>query len=127
MSVPVDLEQLAEALADFTFAYLITVGDDFRAHAVAVDPVLADGRFEVGAVGRSTRRNAGTHADVTLVWPPAEPGGYSLIVDGRGSFASDDAPLVVVPGRAVLHRKATPDSPPSRTGCTDDCLPLERR
>jgi len=117
VSVPVDLDQLAEALADFTFAYLITVSDDFGAHAVAVDPVLAGGRFEVGGVGRSTRRNATAHADVTLVWPPAEPGGYSLIVDGRGSFASDQAPLVVVPGRAVLHRKAT----------RDDCVPLERR
>jgi len=126
MSVPVDLDQLAKALGDFTFAYLITVGDDFRAHAVAVDPVLADGVFEVGAVGRSTRRNADAHADVTLVWPPAEPGGYNLIVDGRGSIASDEAPLVVVPGRAVLHRRATADSPPSRTGCTDDCRPLER-
>jgi hypothetical protein len=127
MSVPVDLKQLAEALADFAFAYLITVGDDFRPHAVAVDPVLAGGVFEVSQVGRSTRRNVTAHDDVTLVWPPAEVGGYSLIVDGRGSFASDEALLVVVPGRAVLHRKATPDSPPSRTGCTDDCLPLERR
>ena len=124
MSVPVDVAQLEEALSDFTFAYLITVGDDFHAHTVAVDPVLTDGRFEVAGVGRSTRRNAGAHADVTLVWPPAEPGGYSLIVDGRVSSASDDAPLVLVPARAVLHRKATPDSPPSRTGCADDCLPL---
>jgi hypothetical protein len=47
-------------------------------------------------------------------------------VDGRGSIASDEAPLVVVPGRAVLHRRVTADSPPSRTGCTDDCWPLER-
>ena len=124
MSVPVDLDQLAEALSDFSFAYLITVGDDFRAHAVAVDPVLTDGVFEVSAAGRSTRRNAGAHAEVTLVWPPAEPGGYSLIVDGRGSCASDEAPLLVVPGRAVLHRKTSPDSPPSRTGCADDCVPL---
>jgi hypothetical protein len=124
MSVPVDLDKLAAALADFTFAYLITVGDDFRAHVVAVGPVLSDGVFEVSQAGRSTRRNASAHADVTLVWPPAEPGGYSLIVDGRGSCASDEAPLVVVPGRAVLHRTATADSPPSRTGCTDDCLPL---
>ena len=40
MSVKVDLDRLADALADFTFAYLITVGDDYRAHSVAVDPVL---------------------------------------------------------------------------------------
>lgn len=124
MSVPVDLEQLAEALSDFTFAYLITVGDDFHAHTVAVDPVLADSLFAVGGVGRSTRRNAGAHADVTLVWPPAEPGGYSLIVDGRAAAGSEDAPLVVVPSRAVLHRKATPESPPSRSGCADDCRPI---
>jgi hypothetical protein len=38
MSVKVDLDQLADALADFTFAYLITVGDDHRAHTVAVAP-----------------------------------------------------------------------------------------
>lgn len=34
MSVKVDLDKLAEALADFSFGYLITVGDDFRARAV---------------------------------------------------------------------------------------------
>ena len=46
MSVKVDLDQLADALADFTFAYLVTVGDDYRAHTVAVEPVLADGMIE---------------------------------------------------------------------------------
>ena len=75
MSVPVNLEQLAEALGDFTFAYLITVGDDFRAHAVAVDPVLADGVFEVSQAGRSTRRNAAAHR--RHEWPPHEAGGYT--------------------------------------------------
>ena len=35
MSVKVDLDQLANTLADFTFGYLISVGDDYRAHAVA--------------------------------------------------------------------------------------------
>jgi hypothetical protein len=124
VSVAVDLERLAEALADFTFAYLITVGDDFRSHTVAVEPVLTDGRFEVDGVGRSTRRNAEAHAAVTLVWPPAERGGYSLIVDGEVGSGSEDGPLVVTPSRAVLHRKATPDSPPSRTACADDCQPL---
>ncbi|WP_059015625.1 hypothetical protein [Mycobacterium sp. M26] len=123
MSIPVEIERLAEALTDFTFAYLITVGDDFRAHAVAVDPLLGDGRFTIDSVGRTTRRNASAHANVTLVWPPSSPGGYSLIVDGRGSCASDDAPLMVVPGRAVLHRPAVPGVP-TASGCGDDCVPL---
>jgi hypothetical protein len=56
MSVKVDLDQLADALADFTFAYLITVGDDYRAHTVAVAPALVDGILDVGQIGRHTRQ-----------------------------------------------------------------------
>ncbi|HET7667790.1 MAG TPA: pyridoxamine 5'-phosphate oxidase family protein [Mycobacterium sp.] len=123
MSVKVDLDQLADALADFTFAYLITVGDDYRAHTVAVDPVFADGVFDVGSIGGSTRRNLDQHDGITLVWPPREPGGYSLIVDGTGD--ATDTSLRVVPDRAVLHRPATAGSTP-RPGCKDDCMPLER-
>jgi hypothetical protein len=122
MSVKVDLDSLSEALGDFAFAYLITVGDDYRAHTVAVDAVLVDGVLDVGSIGNSTRRNASAHVDVTLVWPPREPGGYTLIVDGRAQLTDDG--LTVVPARAVLHRPAAPNSPPSATGCGDDCVPL---
>ena len=69
MSVKVDLDQLDDALADFTFAYLITVGDDYRAHTVAVQPVLVDGVLDVGAIGKSTRSNAGAHPGVTAYGP----------------------------------------------------------
>ena len=123
MSVKVDLDQLADALADFTFAYLITVGDDYRAHTVAVAPVLSDGMIEVGSVGNTTRKNVGQHDGVTLVWPPSQPGGYTLIVDGLGT-PTDDA-LTVEPTRAVLHRPATPDTPATNPGCLHDCVPLE--
>ncbi|MCV7151388.1 pyridoxamine 5'-phosphate oxidase family protein [Mycolicibacterium pyrenivorans] len=125
MSVKVDLDQLAAAMADFTFAYLVTVGDDYRAHTVAVHPVLAGGVLGVGPVGNRTRRNAGSHADVTLVWPPREPGGYTLIVDGAATVAGDE--LTVAPGGAVLHRPALPGSTPgspTASGCGDDCVPL---
>lgn len=124
MSVKVDLDQLTDALTDFTFAYLITVGDDHRAHTVAVDPVLTDARLDVGGVGNSTRRNVASHPDVTLVWPPRDPDGYTLIVDGRGEFAGDN--LVVVPNHAVLHRKSSANSPVSSTGCAEDCVPLAK-
>jgi hypothetical protein len=123
MSVKVDLDQLADALTDFTFAYLITVGDDYRAHTVAVAPVLSDGIIDVGSVGNTTRKNVGQHDDVTLVWPPSQPGGYTLIVDGCGR-PTDDA-LTVEPTRAVLHRPATPDTPATNPGCLHDCVPLE--
>jgi hypothetical protein len=122
MSVQVDLDRLADALADFTFAYLVTVGDDYRARTVAVTPVLVDGVLDVGPVGGGTRTNLAAHDGVTLVWPPREPGGYSLIVDGVGRLT--DSTLTVAPANAVLHRPAAPNSPASATGCRDDCVPL---
>jgi predicted enzyme related to lactoylglutathione lyase len=123
MSVKVDLDRLADALGDFTFAYLVTVGDDYRAHTVAVTPELIDGILDIGPVGNSTRRNATQHGDVTVTWPPREPGGYTLIVDGRAELS--DTSMKVTPSRAVLHRPASPDSPASTTGCLHDCVPLD--
>jgi hypothetical protein len=114
MSVKVDLDQLAGALEDFTFAYLVTVGDDYRAHTVSVEPVFADGVIDVGPIGGGTRRNLAQHDGVTLVWPPSQPGDYTLIVDGQGQPIADDDRLRIAPARAVLHRKA------------NDCVPLEK-
>ena len=122
MSVKVDLDRLAGALTEFSFAYLVTVGDDHRAHTVAVDPVLADGVLPIASAGDRTRRNASAHREVTLVWPPRDPGGYTLIVDGTAEAAGEG--LRVRPTGAVLHRKPGPESPPSTTGCGDDCVPL---
>lgn len=121
MSVKVDLDRLADAIADFAFAYLVTVGDDFRAHTVAVDPVLEHGMLRVGSTGNSTRRNAGSHPAVTMVWPPRDPGGYTLIVDGTARVA--DEGVTVEPTGAVLHRPAVPGVA-TASGCGDDCLPV---
>ena len=122
MSVKVDLDRLDDALADFTFAYLITVGDDSRAHTVSVGPTLADGVLVVGDVGRRTAANAISHTDVTLLWPPADAAGYTLIVDGRAVLT--DRGLTIVPSSAVLHRAAIADSP-NVSDCGGDCLPLK--
>ena len=124
MSVKVDLDQLADKLADFSFAYLVSVGDDFRAHTVFVEPVFREGRLDVGAVGRHTRENTAQHPVVTLVWPPHEPGGYSLIVDGHAH--STDEALTIEPTRAVLHRKATAESPTTDPAGLHDCVPLKK-
>lgn len=121
MSVKVDLDKLADELANFAIAYLVTVGDDYHAHTVAVDPVFGEGVLDLGQVGRRTRRNAESHPDITLVWPPREPGGYTLIVDGAAQLT--DAELRVVPTGAVLHRPAAPGVP-TASGCGDDCVPL---
>jgi hypothetical protein len=124
MSVKVDLDKLGDALADFSLAYLITVGDDYRAHTVAVSPVFADGVFDIGALGKHTRGNVSAHGDITLVWPPRQDGGYTLIVDARASL-TDDA-VRIEPTRAVLHRNATPESTATSPDGLHDCVPLKK-
>ncbi len=119
----VDLQRLAAALPDYPYAYLITVDDGYRVHTVTVAPTLRDGTIDVGPIGGRTRDNLARRRDVTLLWPPVEPGGYSLIVDGHAQDARPgSAPLGVVPDRALLHRDAAPDSPEAARGCLHDCV-----
>jgi hypothetical protein len=133
----VDVKRLAGALTDYPFAYLITVDDGYRVHTVTVEPRLrefSDGPqapegpkalLDIGLIGGRTRKNLEGRRDVTLLWPPSEPGGYSLIVDGTAelSDAEDSAArLAVVPTRALLHREADSQSPAAARGCLHDCV-----
>lgn len=105
MSIPVPLPDLGSALVSYPWGYLVTVGDDMRAHSLAV-PTNFDGTsLRVGG-GRTARRNVGSRPDVTMVFPHPAAGEYSLIVDGTASVDGDD--VVVVPSHAVLHRPALP-------------------
>ena len=125
MSAQVDLDRLSEALRDYGFAYLITVNDEYRVRAVEVDPVFSDGVLDVGPVGDHTRANITRHRSATLVWPPAEPRGYSLIVDADAETPRDAAatgPLRLRPTRALLHRPMAADSPPSTCSPSYDCV-----
>ena len=124
----VDFSRLAAALNDYRFAYLVTVDDDYRVHTVTVEPELREHVLDVGLIGGRTRKNVESRSDVTLLWPPSEPGGYSLIVDGRAAVAdatdSDDdrVALRVVPTRALLHRNADPNAHGSASGHLHDCV-----
>lgn len=128
MSVKVDLDELGQHLARHGFAYLLTVGDDLRAHAVAVQPTLEDGGLLMTGLGRRTSDNLAARPDVSLVWPPHEPHGYSLIVDGHATVI--DATARVEPAHAVLHRPAdhaaaAGEQHEGSTGCGNDCHPLD--
>ena len=125
MSVKVDVSRLAETLQDYGFAYLLTVTDDQRTHAVAVTPSMNGGglMFSDG-LGHRTRANLSSRPDVTLLWPPRDAGGYTLIADGRVTVADDIATFA--PDRAVLHRPADHGTAPTGvTDCGNDCVPLE--
>jgi hypothetical protein len=122
MSVAVSLEELRDEIARRgEAAFLLTVGDDGRPHSVAVATSWVGDALVMGA-GRGTRANAAARPLVSLLWPPAEPAGYSLIVDGSaGILASGDGDVVAVtPTKAVLHRPGPGSSP----GCTSDCRPV---
>jgi hypothetical protein len=125
MSAKVDLDRLAEALGDYGFAYLITVNDDYRVRAVEVDPALSGGVLDVGPVGEHTRANVSRRGAATLVWPPHEPGGYSLIVDADAQIPADgDAadPLRLLPTRALLHRPLVANAPERASDHGYDCV-----
>lgn len=119
MSKPVDITQLHATLAGYGFAYLVTVGES-AAHVLAVMPELRDRALHVDGIGRHSTANAGARPAVTLVWPPVEEGGYSLIVDGDATVG--DGSLTVEPVKAILHRPA-PDADGRRTG--SDCRPVD--
>ena len=129
----VDFERLAAALNEYRFAYLVTVDDDYRVHTVTVEPELHEQVMDVGLVGGRTRKNVESRSAVTLLWPPSEPTGYSLIVDGLAEVAEstgsddDNAALRVMPTRALLHRNADPNTPGSAKGCLHDCVVFSKR
>ena len=123
MSIPVDPADLAQALADFDSGYLLTTASP-QVKVVTVDPVVADdGSLRVPGPGRGTLRNLAENPAVTLVFPPRERHGYTLLVDGTG--AADGEDVVVTATAAVLHRPAAhADGPLPPDGCGHDCAPV---
>lgn len=124
MSINVPLAELAKAIEEHPFAYLLTVSDGERVHAVAVDAVVEGDRLRVPRLGRRTLTNSEQRASVSLLYPPAQPGGYSLIVDGTAERSGDG--VVVSPSRAVLHRAAPgpAEQVAQGDGCGSDCVEL---
>jgi hypothetical protein len=119
MSVPVPLDGLrAEIAARGPTAYVLTVSPDGRPHSVAVSVSWGDDNM-VMAGGSRTVANAVARPLVSLLWPPDEAGGYSLIVDGDAS--ARDNLVVVRPTRAVLHRPA-PAGPDGTSSGGSDCV-----
>lgn len=118
MSIPVGLDVLAATIEEFGVAYLLTVSDDLRAHAVAVSAQWNAGVLTMVG-GRRTITNAAARSNVSLLWPPVEPGGYSLIVDGDA--AVDGELITFRPVKAVLHRPAAPGAALVDGACAADC------
>lgn len=123
MSIPVEVGDLGTALEDFGAGYLLTVSGGGTVKAVTVEPSMGDGVLLVTGPGRGSLANLGANPAVTLLFPPLEQRGYTLLVDGTADLDGDD--VRVTPSGAVLHRPAAhADGPPPPDGCGHDCRPV---
>jgi hypothetical protein len=120
MSIPVDLDALRDELGRRQRpAYVITAGDAGPPHLVATYLRWSEGAFEAPA-GRHTARNVGERPHVSVVVPPDEPGGYSLVFDATAEIVG--AAVRMTPTKAVLHRPAEGEGEPGSAG--HDCTPV---
>src|SRR5262249_35084260 len=104
-------------------AYVLTVSDDARPHAVHA-AVQWEGAVLAAEVGRRSATNAQARPGVSLLFPVRSEGDYSLVVDGTDVVETTEGGqgLLVTPTKAVLHRPAAVPDPTS--SCTADCVPL---
>ena len=126
MSIPVEVEALSGTVARYgPETFLLTTGADGRPHATHVI-VEIDGALLRCGIGRRTARNATEQPLVSFLWPPTEPGGYSLIVDGEIMIerAGEQRVGAVTATKAVLHRPAR-GTGAEDAACGQDCLRTE--
>jgi hypothetical protein len=119
----VEVGDLGKALEGFGAGYLLTSSGDGAVKAVTVEPTVHDGEVLVPAPGRGSLTNVAANPAVTLLFPPMEQRGYTLLVDGTAEVDGDD--VRISPSGAVLHRPAShADGPPAPDGCGHDCRPV---
>jgi hypothetical protein len=118
MSIQVDLDDVREQVeACGSYAYLLTVTDDGRPHAVSLRPEW-QGDDLVVRPGSRTTGNAERSPEVSLLWPVSGREGFALFVNGRAEVRMDgegSAAVVVKPTSAVLHK--TPEGAGDEPGC----------
>lgn len=103
MTIPVPVDKLGEALADFAGGYLCTVSGDGRVKVLIVRVLARDGVINVSGPSPGSAANLADNPAATLVFPPTVPGGHTLLVDGSGRSVGDD--FEITPASAILHRR----------------------
>ena len=117
MSIGVELDEVREQVAACrSCAYLLTVTDDGRPHAVSLK-VGWQGDELIVRPGQRTTANAERSPEVSLLWPMSGRDGYALFVNGRAEvrIEGDSAAVAVKPTSAVLHK--TPEATGEGPGC----------
>lgn len=109
MSIKVELGEVGEHVAKRGAGYLVTTGTDGRPHTTQV-LFEADGTTLRAPAGRKTIRNIEAQPLVALLWPPASPDDFNLIIDGTATIVdvNDDGLgyASIEATHAILHRNA---------------------
>ena len=121
------IRTLAEAISHYGHdAYLLTVAQD-GPHTSHVTIQLRGSSIGC-AVGASAAKNIAIEPNVSLFWPPTEPGGYALIVNGQATGeqgATGVTMAEITLTKSVLHRSGP--RPDDNDGpCANDCRRLTR-
>lgn len=121
------IRTLAEAVSCYgREAYLLTVAKD-GPHTSHVT-IQLHGNSICCNVGVSAAKNIERQPNVSLFWPPTEPGGYALIVNGTAASEHRPTGVMMVEitlTKSVLHRPG-PKPDDSDGPCASDCRPLTR-
>ena len=115
------MTSLAQALDQYGHqAYLLTVSPD-GPHASHVDVALK-GRELKFPIGTTAQQNVAANNNVSLLWPPSDTDGYSIIVNGVLTLDAADGVATVTISKSVFHR---PGPPVVEGGaCSSDCQQL---
>jgi len=121
------IRTLAEAISHYGHhPYLLTVAQD-GPHTSHVTIELRGSSIGC-AVGASAAKNIVREPNVSLFWPPTEPGGYALIVNGAAEgerLPTGVTMAEITLTKSVLHRPG-PKSEDSDGPCAADCRRLTR-
>ena len=108
MSIPVEIENLEDALSEYGMnPYLITIDNEAHPHITHVT-LSRDSLGFVCGIGKKTSANVLERPSVALLWPPMKQDSHSLIVDGvMEVIDTQEGPQGrIAPKAAILHRPA---------------------
>jgi hypothetical protein len=107
-------------------AFLLTVGTS-GPHTSQVSVDLRGNIIDC-PLGTSAAKNIAREPNVSLFWPPLEPGGYSMIVNGvaKGKRQANGVTIAEIElTKSVFHRRG-PKPADSDGPCASDCQQIVR-
>tara|TARA_B100000214_G_scaffold87812_1_gene60334 strand:- start:4167 stop:4550 length:384 start_codon:yes stop_codon:yes gene_type:complete len=124
MSIPVTAKDIHKTIKEYgSSTYLISATADNHPH-VANLTFAIDKNDLIFTVGKRGTKNLENCPHVTMLWPPKELGGYSLIIDGIASkhenFDGSGSVWKISFDSGILHRPAQ-NLAGNDDSCGSDC------